>query len=239
MYELKTEQFSGPIEKLLELIEGRKLTVTEVSLAAITGDFLTYLENLEKAEDGNNLDSRLLADFLVVAASLLLIKSKALLPELLLSPEEEESVLDLEERLKAYQIFKPAMGLLKDSWEKNGISFTRPLFFGRPPVFCPADNLNSENILKAIKKIEELIKPAEMERVKVVRTIISLEEKISEIITRLTSVSSRHKFGDFLKDRSRPEIVAVFLAVLHLIERRRVCVEQSGQFSDIMIIKSE
>ena len=93
MYELKLKQFSGPIEKLLELIEEKKLNITELNLAEVTADFLNYLKTVEK------LDPKALADFLVVAAKLLLIKSKALLPDLKLTQEEETEIKDFTRRL--------------------------------------------------------------------------------------------------------------------------------------------
>ncbi len=107
MYELKIEQFSGPLEKLLELIEERRMEITELSLAEITADFLQYLKNIETVEP------RFLADFVAIAAQLLLIKSKALLPGIKLTSEEEEKIKDLEGRLLFYKNFKPAIVYLK------------------------------------------------------------------------------------------------------------------------------
>jgi len=120
MYQLATEKFSGPIEKLLELIEGKKLEITDLSLAEITADFLSYLQNLQtrintdKNTDLNGYDgTRLIADFVVVASQLLLIKSKSLLPDLKLTGEEEEGIKDLEGRLEFYRNFKPAIAHIK------------------------------------------------------------------------------------------------------------------------------
>ena len=83
IFDLKTAAFSGPLEKLLELVEERKLPITEVNLAEVTNDFLDYLRTLK------TVDPSVLADFIVVASRLILIKSKALVPELTLTPEEE------------------------------------------------------------------------------------------------------------------------------------------------------
>ena len=89
MYQLNIQQFFGPIEKLLELIEEKKMEITDLNLAEVTADFLNYLKTLV------NVDSRVLADFVVVASRLLLIKSKALLPSLELTEEEEQDISDL------------------------------------------------------------------------------------------------------------------------------------------------
>ena len=91
MYNIKTEQFNGPYDLLLNLIEAKNLDVSEISLSLITDQFLNYLDQ----EDIVNSDE--LADFLVVASKLLLIKSKMLLPEL---HEEDDEVDDLEKHLK-------------------------------------------------------------------------------------------------------------------------------------------
>ena len=112
MYQVKVLDFAGPMEKLLELIEAKKLDITRISLAEVTADFLKYIHSLTKtdktqtgAEDFSvsqrsvgvsprlvGVSPRVLADFLVVASQLILIKSKAILPDVELSEEEEESI---------------------------------------------------------------------------------------------------------------------------------------------------
>src|ERR1700691_5014627 len=116
MYELKMGEFSGPLEKLLELIEAQKMDVSEVSMARVTDDFLKYLEALKTsgladavadgmaldALDKVRLDLRVLADFISVASRLIFLKSKYLLPGLALTDEEEADIKDLESRLQIY-----------------------------------------------------------------------------------------------------------------------------------------
>ena len=94
MYQLKLDNFSGPLEKLLELIEAEKMDVSEVSMAKVTDDFLKYLDALktsdlltnvaeEMALDKMRLDLRVLADFISIASRLIFLKSKYLLPGLM------------------------------------------------------------------------------------------------------------------------------------------------------------
>ncbi len=238
MYELNTEKFSGPMEKLLELIEGRKMEITELNLAAITADFLAYLEQLKAAEnEQNNLSPRMLADFLVIAASLLLIKSKALLPEIELTEEEERGISDLETRLKFYQNFKPAIVYLKTLSEKKSLSVSRPLFLGRQAFFYPASNVGIEDLRNSIGNIIEAVKRFSPEEAVAQKTLISLEEKIAEIIGRFGEAAKRQNFGELIKNKSRSEIIVAFLAILHLIERQIVLAEQNNRFSDIIINK--
>lgn len=239
MYELKLEQFSGPIEKLLELIEERKLEITELSLAEVTADFLKYLETLKNAEEDAELrrqilSPRILADFVVIASQLLLIKSKALLPGLSLTGEEEKSIKDLESRLRFYQQFKPAVNYLKELSEQNYISISRPLFFGRPAFFYPAENIKIEELYKAIHKIFENFK--ELSESQIIKSsLISLEEKIEEIMKRLGVESLR--FEELAKEKPRSEIVVLFLALLHLLADQLVKVKQKKRFESIIIEK--
>jgi len=98
MRDVSVEQFSGPFGLLLSLIESEKMDITEISLAKIADEYVTYIRGAQ------DIDPEELADFLVVAAKLLFIKSKALLPYLY-SGEEDEEIDDLERQLKMYKEF--------------------------------------------------------------------------------------------------------------------------------------
>jgi len=238
MYQLNLEQFAGPIEKLLELIEEKKLDITEISLAEVTADFLNYLNKLNEENIENKtieISPRLLADFVVVASRLLLIKSKALLPGLQLTNEEERDIKDLETRLRFYQQFKPAVNHLNKLWEQKSFSVSRPLFSNRPTIFYPSKNITSENFQMAANSIFEIFRRLSPEVKTINNSIISLEEKIAEIIGRVEN--GFQKFEDLTKERPRTEIIVMFLALLHLLSRQLVTAEQNGKFSDIMIEK--
>src|SRR3989338_2091690 len=127
-YEVQLDKFSGPLEKLLELIEARELEITLVNLATVTGDFLSYLKSL----DEQTKHPSVLADFVVIASRLLLIKSKAILPSLELTEEEETDIKDLEQRLRIYKEFKIASELMKKTWEKRQPIYGRELFSNLP-----------------------------------------------------------------------------------------------------------
>lgn len=229
-YELKLEQFAGPLEKLLELIEEKKLDITEISLAQVTADFLAYTKTLKEVERG------VLADFLVVAARLLLIKSKALLPSLELTAEEQEDIKDLEERLKLYKEFKAGAKELEKLWARQKPMFSRPLFMNRPIVFYPPPGLTKEKIAKAATELLKTLKDALPEAQSVKRAIITLEEKIAELGARITE-GMRESFKNIAQNRSREEIIVLFLALLHLAKERLLTIEQPEHFSDIMISK--
>lgn len=243
-YELNIEKFSGPIEKLLELIEEKKLEITELSMAEVTADFLNYIQNQtslsnnEQESDNNEkylISPRVLADFVAIAAKLLLIKSKALLPNIQLTEDEESDIKDLERRLKIHQQFKPAINYIKEISEKNKISISQPLFSRRPTIFYPSENLKIKELQKAIEGIFENIKQFKDEAKTIKSPLITLEEKIQEIINRISA--EPFVFEELIKEKPRSEIVVLFLALLHLLGKQSIKVEQKEKFSDIIIIK--
>ena len=106
--EINQEKFNGPLDVLLSLIEERKMEITDISLANVTDAFLKYVGDLKQTAP------EILADFLVIAARLILIKSKSLLPTLELSSEEEKDINDLKKHLEIYRLFKEASQNIKD-----------------------------------------------------------------------------------------------------------------------------
>src|SRR3989344_234415 len=229
-YEFKIEKFFGPIEKLLELIEEKKMEITEVSLAEVVADFLNYLKTIEEKEP------HMLADFVVIASRLILIKSKALLPTLELNEEEKEDVKDLEERLRRYAEFKPAMVLFKKFFEANNFSVSRQFLNNHEPIFYPADNFNITNMQAAMKSIFEIFSRLAIETQKIEPELIKLEDKINEIIKKIESGIA--KFSDVTKEKSRREIVILFLALLHLLKEQLIKVEQNEGENDIIFKSS-
>lgn len=240
MYQIKTEQFVGPFEKLLELIEEKKLEISQLNLAAVTDDFLKYFEELKKhkPEDHQKTEEevRLLADFIVVAARLLLIKSKSLIPNLELTQEEETDIKDLEKRLQFYKDFKPAMMVLKNMYASKNRSISRPLFFGRPAIFYPSKNLDISALSKAMSNIFETLKQLSLEFQTLESSLIKLEEKIEEIISKVQE--GIKNFGHLIKEKSRQEIIVMFLALLHLLREQTIEVEQKEGFGEIGIRKT-
>src|SRR3989338_7017919 len=99
-YYVKTHIFEGPLDTLLSLVEKRKLFISDISLAQVADDYIAYIKSLE---DFPIADS---AHFILIASTLVLIKSKSLLPTLTLSEEEEHNIEDLEKRLAEYQKYK-------------------------------------------------------------------------------------------------------------------------------------
>jgi segregation and condensation protein A len=253
-YELQTERFQGPLEKLLELIEAQKMDVSEVSMARVTEDFLRYIEKIRTApratgSESKNItsvfreDLRLVADFIAVASKLIFLKSKYLLPGLALTEEEEADIKDLEGRLRIYQEMKPALRIVAKLWRESHRSYSRQYFTGYggglaagQKVFYPGENVTAAALAGSLGRIFETIKTYELETQTIREKIVTLEEKIAEVTARLEregniEISSRHT------DAPRADIILLFLAVLHLARDERVALRQDGIFSDIMVEK--
>ena len=248
-YELKLEEYQGPLDKLLELIEGKKLEVTQLSLAHVTADFLEYVQKLQKqfdAEEGNQPESersnlkhaahaQLLADFLVVASKLILIKSKALLPTLPLTEEEEMETKDLEARLRLYQELKVTQRHLKDVWQEYPRVYSRELFATSEILFYPPRNASADRLHAAVAhligELERTLRPA----MRITTYIINLKEKIEEVLKRLRDTPTQ--FTQLAGKGTRGELVVLFLAVLHLLKEQLIHVEQTKHFDEMVIVK--
>jgi segregation and condensation protein A len=228
-YSYKVGEFQGPLDKLLALIEEKKLSISDLSLAEVTEDFLKYLETLPK------VDFPLLADFVAVASRLILIKSKSLLPSLELTEEEESDIKDLEKRLLIYQELKSAKKYLEARWKKGDISMAREYLMGSGrQVFSPGKV--TKGILKAsLEKLFQSLQKFSMETETIKDKIISLEEKIADIIGRITKIGETTLRK--LSGASKVEAIATFLALLHLARDQMVHLTQSEHFSDIFVTK--
>lgn len=234
MLNIKINAFEGPLGLLLQLIEKEKMDITQVSLAKIADQYIDYINKSKEI----NPDE--IADFLVVAARLLLIKSRALLP--FLYPEEEEEIKDLELQLKMYKEFLEAMKKIEAMLKKKKFMFARE--FNRKAVlanlnlFSPPKNLTANYLQTVFFDLLGRVKlPEKLEEEKMERKI-NIEEKIMAIRKMLIE---RIKFG-FNKilggAKSKTEIIVSFLALLELVKQRSIIVKQEGIFDEIVIEKS-
>ncbi len=238
IYELKMEQFSGPISKLLELVEERKMEITEISLAAVTDDFLNYLKTLEKTE------APFLADFIMIASRLVFLKSKSLLPEITIPDDEEENIKDLELRLRIYKEIKPIMKLVDELWRRRGTELSRPYFLSHGMEsfkdsfggFYPGANVSAAVISQSLNSVLQSFGGLVFEQEVLRDKVVTIEEKIQEIVDYIQKAGNS-AFGSLVGKKTRAEIIVVFLAILHLAREQRVQLEQNSSFSDIMVKK--
>lgn len=210
-----------PYEKLLELVEAKQLDITAVNLAEVTADFIKYVESLP-----SQVEPKVLADFVAVAAKLILIKSKALLPDLPLSEEEAVDVKNLEARLLLYQKFRAASDHLKVIWGNSQQSFSRPLLMGGVQIFYPPKNLNTLDLLSALVNLSVEIKQLLPETQSIQNTLVSLEEKMEELVKKF-SHQPQQQLAQLVANKSRAEVVVIFLAILHLLKKQLVKVDEN------------
>ena len=136
MHVVKQEKFEGPLELLLELIQKEKLSINEISLAKVTDEYVAEVEKLAKE---GHIDQEALAEFLVIAGELLLIKSRSLLPEYAPTPEEQESLEELSRRLEELKRLRDASQELGQLARRHTFIFSREPYLGMEPLFYPPE----------------------------------------------------------------------------------------------------
>lgn len=229
---IKVEQFEGPLDLLLQLIETQELDITTVSLASVTEQFLVYVKNLQEKNPTH------LADFLVIAAKLLVIKSKALLPNLDLGTEEEETAFDLTAQLLLYKKFKEAARFLKKLESKRRQSWMKQTDYQSQVVFLPDPGITPQVLAGSLKHLAQELKEIAKLPQDVIKEVVSISEKISHI-QQLISEKLETSLARLIKDsKSKTEVIVTFLALLELIKQRVLTVEQSEMFGDVLIKKT-
>lgn len=230
----KIENFEGPLDLLLHLIKKNKLEIETVKLSEITEQFLEVLKQIDQ------IDLEAASDFIEVAAILIEIKSKALLPKL---PSDEEEEDDPEalllQRLNEYKLFKETIEQLKPLEDINK-------FYKEPEPDAHKFKIVLKdmemdmlvdaftNIFLRVKEVEKSAKPKEVEREK-----YTVSDKMA-IIKDSLILKPVVKFSElFAHSNSRDEVITIFLAILELLKLQEIKAKQGGAFKDIEIIKSE
>ncbi len=228
-FKVQVGQFEGPLELLLDLVEKRKLHISDISLSQVADEFIEYVKSFEEFPVQDS------ADFILIASTLLLIKSKSLLPNMPLTEEEEVSIEDLENRLAAYKRYKElAAGLQK--------IFGNFLYFGGERketriVFSPTPDITLGSLKAAFSEaLRNMPKPEEeLPKVKV-ENIVSLEEMIDRLSEKIEK-SLKTSFKEFsnMEKMDRVNVIVSFLAMLELVKQGAVRVSQQNHFADIEI----
>lgn len=231
---VKIEQFEGPLTLLLQLIEEQKLDITQVSLSKVADQYLAYI-HAEPSWDPDEL-----ADFLVVAAKLLLIKSKVLLPNLDLG-EDEGDVLALEHQLKMLKRYREASATVDALFRQRRVAFAREKLprHCMPARFIAPPNLTATMLPTLFQKILERIAAFLPLPKSVIEKAASLEEKIRSIRDHLMERLSTTFQNLVSHGTTKTDIIVSFLAILELVKQRMVMVDQTHLFADIKIQKIE
>lgn len=227
-YHIRTKVFDGPLDLLLSLIEKRKLLINDIALAEVTDDYLKHIEQFPSLPIAET------AQFVLVGSTLLLIKSKSLLPVLSLTAEEQDSIVDLEHRLKLLDRFKTIARTIVEVYGAR-VLFSRKYIRHREPEFSPLESMTVESMANAIRNVVASLPEKKPPLPKtIVKKVISLEDMMETLSDRINS-SIKVSFRQFSSDvpGGKVNIIVSFLAMLELVRQGIIRVEQEAQFSDI------
>lgn len=234
-YQIKTEHFEGPLDLLLNLIEKRKLFIGDFALSKVADDYIEHIRRFE-AFPMNDV-----ANFLLVASTLVLIKSKAILPELNLTKEEESDIDDLKRRLQMYELFRNLAGEIKGKYGKTLI-YERSGRPEMPTVFAPEARLTPEQMALSMRSVITALPKKQTVPKATVKKVISIEEMMTRLSTRVTAALkmsfgqfSNYKKGIAVSKEQRIDVIVSFLAMLELVKQGVVHVSQSEEHGDIDI----
>ena len=220
-YNVKTHIFEGPLDTLLSLIEKRKLFINDISLAQVADDYIAHVRGLS---DFPIADS---AHFVLIASTLVLIKSKSLLPDLSLPDEEQHSIEDLEDRLKQYQKYKALSVHLKERFGIN-VEYLRLPSKEKIIVFTPDKNTSVARIQETIRAVILGMPKKEFVPKAIVQKVVSLEEMMDSLAERITK-SMKMSFKDFA-GKERISVIVGFLALLELVRSGVLHAVQESDF---------
>ena len=231
-YQVTLELFEGPLDLLLFLVKKDDLDIHNIPISRITKEYLAYLELLKEL----NLD--VAGEFLVMAATLMAYKSRALLPSQAVLNEEDgpDPAAQLAAKLIEYQKFKEASKFLMGKADEMS-----NVFFRGAPHFEEADKSPNLSLFELMDHIKVILAGAdeEDESRQVAGEEFPIEEKIEKIMFLLSHVSVISWEELFADERKRRGIIACFLAMLELTKLQKIFIRQDANFGKIRIFKKE
>lgn len=241
-YQVKIDAFEGPLDLLLHLINRLEIDIYDIPVAQITEQYLVYIKTM------NELKLDVASEFLVMAATLLAIKSKMLLPkhEEHVDEEdfehsfEEDPREELVEKLIEYRKFKEAAHDLKTLEEERGLMYTKPPsdLSDYAKEVQPKNNELNVSLYDMLAAFQKLLRRKKLQRplaTKITRQEISIEKRMEEILHELRHLEGRKSFDDLFPYPGKEHVVVTFLAILELIKRNEINVEQQNNFGEILV----
>jgi segregation and condensation protein A len=239
-YKIRLDMFEGPLDLLLYLVKKDHLNIYDIPIAQVTQQYLEYINLMQL------LDLNIVGEFLVMAATLMQIKSKMLLPaeELTGQEEEEDPRAELIKRLLEYEKFKQIAQNLKEREASQQEVFKRPKNEEvKAASSGPAedeDKYFEANIFDLINAFSRALKDVPREVFyEVIKDQYTVEQKVHDIL-HLLLVDSEIKLSNlFAKTKSKMEIIVIFLAILELAKMKEIIAYQKSQFEDIVILRNK
>jgi len=241
-YRIKLEVFEGPFDLLFHLIEKNEVDIYDIPVAEITEQYLEYIAAMQM------LDLEVASEFLVMAANLLAIKARMLLPRPPVDedgqPDEDSDPRDeLVEKLLEYKKFKVLAEYLQEKANVMNRVYTRPndedMFIHLFSEENPLEGISMSSLLEALREV--LDRAAEQELIgEIPREEVTVRDKMKEIMRRLFFQARGIAFRDLFRPGvTRVEIIVTFLALLELIKTGKIRAYQSKAFGEIMIYSRE
>ncbi|MCI0330651.1 MAG: segregation/condensation protein A [candidate division Zixibacteria bacterium] len=227
---VKLPVFEGPLDLLLYLVEKNELNIYDIPIAAITHQYLEYLQFMEE------LNLEIAGEFILMAASLIRLKAQLLLPRPELEGEAVDPRSELVEALLEYQKYKRASEFLAQKEEEERKIATRQdfSFVERKDEVILEKTVNLFDLVAAFQKILGRL-PAEGAAYEIDYTQVSLEERAA-VIRKLLTQKTEVEFGELFVDLPvRLIMVVTFLAVLELAKRQEICILQPGPFGPLLV----
>lgn len=232
-YKIKLDLFEGPLDLLLYLVKKDHLNICDIPIAKVTQQYLEYLELLRL------LDLNIAGEFLVMASTLIHIKSKMLLPpepKQEDEPDEDDPRAELVKKLLEYEKYKEAAGILRERELKRQNVFTRtPL--------GPQDNQEAyfeASLFDLISAFSKAVKEIPKELFyEVIKDEFTVEEKLHDLLHIFLNEPSLSLSSLFSKAKNQIEIVVTFLAILELIRLKEIVIAQKEAFGEIQLMRNQ
>ncbi|PLR66705.1 segregation/condensation protein A [Bacillus sp. UMB0893] len=242
-YKVKIDAFEGPLDLLLHLINTLEIDIYDIPVAEITEQYMLYIHTMKELQ----LD--VASEYLVMAATLLSIKSGMLLPkheEELMEDEfgfesEEDPRDELMKRLIEYRKYKEAADDLRHMEEERSQVFTKPPsdlseYAGEPVFTKESMNVSIYDMLGAFQKMMRRKKLQKPLQTRIARQEIPIDKRMDEIMEEFRRNPRRRKFTDLFPSNQKDHLVVTFLAILELMKKNSIMIEQEENFSDIYIL---
>ncbi|PKL51845.1 MAG: segregation/condensation protein A [Nitrospira bacterium HGW-Nitrospira-1] len=237
LYKIKLPEFEGPMDLLLHLIKENKVDIYDIPISLITGRYLEYIEIMKE------LDLEIAGEFLVMAATLIQIKSRMLLPPDEEAPleEMEDPRLELVQRLLEYQTYKDAAAILKEREDEARNIFRRqPEGLEEEETLLPELYLFDVNLFDLLAAFRKLLEnaPPEMRTI-ITRETLTVKDRMMHIADMIENIESI-RFEDLFKEAfTRVQLIVTFLALLELLRLGLARVYQEKEFGNIWIINPQ
>lgn len=245
-YEIKIERFEGPLDLLLHLISVHELDIYDIPITEVTDQYITYLDQM------NELDMEIASEFIVMAATLIEIKSKMLLPDNtfdkdLMNFELEDPRAELVNKLVEYRLYRNASVFLKDREDfriEAIIKDQENINQYKQEEEDTLEELDVEVLKKAIAEVIRKIKTVDKERMIFFKSMkkdtFTVKEKIDHICGLFSEKITSLKFDTlFTTDTTKEEVICTFLALLEMLKLKHVHIKQEGNFNEIFVFPKE